>query len=360
MSDINYIIFENIKITDWIKAIGVLLGVPITLVSLYKLFKKDLTHSENINKLTELVGSQEEINMSLKGQLDEMKTQTEELHKKNLFKIDENKMTEKSLKLDIQRYSDETIKKYDDLQTYVFQQLKGLEDPITHQIEEFENASKELAEKKNNGFQFTIDPALRVKNIEKINNEDLFKVFVNHNSLEKERKLELFVKLEKAVAFIQYLKENLKPDINSIYERYQTHEEDWGEAVSNIQRLFESFVTTNVAQGVFPDQDPFIKEIDNLISVWIKQDSEDCNVREIYFMRDNYVEPIRISCNRYIPDQRCDLMLPYLTQAEGAFRNIGNLKSLLKKVIDNYKKNLQDSWDSILEIIAEFKEEDYE
>lgn len=49
-----------------------------------------------------------------------------------------------------------------------------------------------------------------------------------------------------------------------------------------------------------------------------------------------------------------------IIQAEGAFRNIGNLKSLLKKVIDNYKKNLEESWGSILEIITEFKEEDYE
>jgi len=356
MEEINYIIYENIKITDWIKTGAVLLGIPLTIISLYKLFKKDQTHSENIGKLSDLITSQNDINTSLNGQLDELKNHTKELHDKNLFKIDENKMTEKSLKIKIQRYSDETIKKYDELKTYVFQQLKSLKEPIEHQIEEFGKASTSLAEKKNNGFQFTIDPSLRVKNIENLDNEDLFRVFVRHNSQEHEKKIEMYVKLEKAMSFIQYMKENLKTDISSVYTRYQTNEDEWGNAVRSIQTHFESFVNSNIAQNIPANKDGFVKDIDDIFSKWVNQESATLNIRDIYFMRDNYVEPIRIVCNRYTPDQRCEILLPHIVNAEGAYRNIDHLKGMLKDVFDNYSKNLSNSWDSIEEIIEEFTE----
>ena len=91
------------------------LEFQFALISLIKLFRKDSKHDEKITELQSLVTSQNDINTSLMGQLDQLTSQTEILHRRNLFQIDHNNMTEKSLKLDLKKYEDETVVKFDDL-----------------------------------------------------------------------------------------------------------------------------------------------------------------------------------------------------------------------------------------------------
>jgi len=123
MEETNWIILEGIKITDWIKSIGVLLGIPTAIWGVIKLFKKDSKHEQRINKLSDLVESQNGINESLQGQLKELKEHTEELHKRNLFQIDSNKMQKKDLNLKIKRYDDERNLKYLEIKQYVTEQF---------------------------------------------------------------------------------------------------------------------------------------------------------------------------------------------------------------------------------------------
>jgi len=350
---LQYIIWNDIKITDWIKALGVLLGVPITLISLFKLFRKDSKHDEKITELQSLVTSQNDINTSLKGQLDQLTSQTEILHKRNLFQIDHNIMTEKSLKLDLKKYEDETIVKFDDLSEYVIEILKGLEGPINNQIDGFKNASIELSKKENVGFEIMIDPSLRISNITNIKNQDLFKVFVQENNQEREEKIESFLKLEKAVALIEYVKTELRNDVNMVFSLYQTHESQWGEAASLVQRHIESFTSKNIAGNISPAQDPFVGELNEIFGTWFEPSKkgengeEGKNVRDMYYMRDNYIEKIRILCNKYTTDPRTDILLPLCTQAEGAFQNVNCLRTKLKGIVDNYNVQLTKSLKNI-------------
>jgi hypothetical protein len=319
---------------------------------LISLFKKDKKHDENINELKNLVSSQEEINNSLKGQMEELKSQTEILHNRNLFQIDENKMNEKRLKLDIQRYSDETVIKFEELRAYVIEQLNGLEIPIIHQLKSFKEASEKLALKENNGFEFTIDPSLKVNNLQSIDNRDLFKAFMTGVHADRPSKIESYLKLEKGVAFIQYMKEELKNDITSIYERYQTYEDQWGQNVQKIQAHLEHFVSQNMQEKIEPQHDPFVEGLDNIASNWYSMQKDNLNIRDTYFMRNNYVEPIRILCNKFTTDNRTDLLLPLIVNSEGAYMNIDNLRNSMKKVIDNYYKNLEKSWERIQESLT--------
>ena len=63
---------QTSSITDWISAIGVLLGVPITIVSLYKLFMKDKEQERKLNSLEKMAIEQNNIVLQLKSQADQM------------------------------------------------------------------------------------------------------------------------------------------------------------------------------------------------------------------------------------------------------------------------------------------------
>jgi len=173
--------------------------------------------------------------------------------------------------------------------------LKGLEGPITNQIDGFKKASIELSKKENVGFEIMIDPSLRIS-ITNIENQDFFKVFVQENNQEREEKIESFLKLEKAVAIIEYVKTELRNDANMVFSLYQTHESQWVEAASLVQRHIESFKIKNIAGDISPVQDPFVGALDEIFGTWFES-SKKCengeeakNVRDMYYMRDNYIE----------------------------------------------------------------------
>lgn len=346
-----YIVWEGIKITDWIKAIGVILGVPVTVWGIFQLFKKDKKHESKIRSLENLVKSQDEINISLKGQLSELTNQTDILHKRNLFQIDENKMTERSLKLELKKYEDETVVKFEDLQEYVLELLKGLKGPIDNQIAGFDTASKELAKNENVGFDIMIDPSLRITNLQNIKNQDLFKVFVQENKQKREEKIDSFLKLEKAVALIEYVKQELRNDVNMVFSMYQSHESQWGEAVQMIKTHLDTFTSSNISNGIPASDDPFVSELNEIFGRWYDQINSGINIRDTYFMRDNFVEPIRIACNHHTTDHRTKILLPLCTIAESAYSNIDYLRKKLKSIIDNYQVQLEKSKTNIMKSI---------
>lgn len=51
------IIYSDIPITDWIQAIGMILGFPAALWGIFKLFKKDIERQNEIDSLTSLAQS---------------------------------------------------------------------------------------------------------------------------------------------------------------------------------------------------------------------------------------------------------------------------------------------------------------
>ncbi|WPQ63054.1 hypothetical protein SIO70_32320 [Chitinophaga sancti] len=48
-------LWEGIKITDWISAMGVIIGVPVAIVSIFKLFQKNKEHEQQIASFTSMV-----------------------------------------------------------------------------------------------------------------------------------------------------------------------------------------------------------------------------------------------------------------------------------------------------------------
>lgn len=67
------------SITDWIQAFGILLGVPFTIYSLYKLFRKSKEKDEKLNALEDIAVSQNVLIGKMNQQIVELQNQTEAL-----------------------------------------------------------------------------------------------------------------------------------------------------------------------------------------------------------------------------------------------------------------------------------------
>ncbi len=340
------IIWEGITITDWIKAIGVLLGIPVAVWGIISLFRKDKKHGEKLNRLEMLVATQEGINQSLTEQLGELKAQTEILHNRNLYQIDHNKMTERQLDLELQKYQDESVVRFEDLREYVIEVLKGLEGPINNQVRGFDVALGALSKRVNLGFEIIVDPSLRITNLKNINNQDLYKIFVQKNALNRDQKISSFLKLEKSVALIEYVKKELRKDVTLIFKVYRKHEDEWGDKVQKIRSCYESLLIENLRDQRSADSDPFVAGLDSIFANWL-ENAEKVNIRDLYYLRVNLIEPVKMLCNRHIIDPRTKDIISLCTEAEVSFVNMDTLRNRLFDVISNYRAQLVAAWNNI-------------
>lgn len=87
------------SITDWIQAMGMLLGVPATIWGVFKLFKKNKEHEQTISALEQIVKEQNDVVKQLKEHVHYMDKQSE--HHKYLasLMLDSNKLLEKQFEL---------------------------------------------------------------------------------------------------------------------------------------------------------------------------------------------------------------------------------------------------------------------
>lgn len=90
---------QTSSITDWISAIGVLLAVPITIVSLFKLFRKNKEQERKISSLETIAKEQNSIVLQLKSQADQMIIQSGHFQYQASLMKESNRLIEKQLEL---------------------------------------------------------------------------------------------------------------------------------------------------------------------------------------------------------------------------------------------------------------------
>ena len=100
------------SITDWIQTIVVLIGIPGTLIGLYKLIKKDKDRERKISALENLATSQNKSIVIQQEQINQLTLQTGEFKYHSELMLDANKLFEKQLDLQTKKFNHEinTIK----------------------------------------------------------------------------------------------------------------------------------------------------------------------------------------------------------------------------------------------------------
>lgn len=91
-------------VTDWIQAIGVLLGVPVGIWSIISLFRKDKEKEKQLNSLNSIAFSQNEIIIKLSEQIEQLSIQSSEFQYQNSLMKDANVLLEKQIELQYDFY----------------------------------------------------------------------------------------------------------------------------------------------------------------------------------------------------------------------------------------------------------------
>lgn len=86
-------------VTDWIQAIGVLLGIPATIWGIFSLFRKDKEKEMEIDALNNMAISQNEVVIKLTEQIEQLTLQSNEFQYHSNLMLERNKILEKQFEL---------------------------------------------------------------------------------------------------------------------------------------------------------------------------------------------------------------------------------------------------------------------
>ena len=86
-------------ITDWIQAIGVLIGIPVAIWSIISLFRKDKEKEKQLESLNSIAKSQDSVVLKLAEQVEQLTIQSSQFQYQNSLMVDSNKIMEKQLEL---------------------------------------------------------------------------------------------------------------------------------------------------------------------------------------------------------------------------------------------------------------------
>ncbi len=325
--DESTIVYHGIKITELISAIGVLLGIPAAIWGIFKLFLKDKKTEKKLNALEEIVKEQNKLNTNIEKQVSELKKHTDELHTQSLYKSDENFMREEALELEIQKYKDQTEKKYVELEEYYIEMLNALDDPLKEQIEALKKYIKVIKEERVTDYEMAVSTSLQLEKIERINHSDLYKIFITRRKGDKDKKIKAFINLDKALSLIKFFKDRRLTDFATFNAKFDDFQKYWRENIGEIQRLFESNLTYNQVHNIPPEEDPFLMKFDKIVINWHKKEDDPNveNIRDPYFLLKEYVFPLRDLCSD-LPDPRSSILMPHIMRSIHAVRQIDHLK----------------------------------
>jgi len=97
--------------TDIVQAIGIFLGVPVTLVGIFQLFKKDKDKERKISSLEQLAQTQNQVVNKMQEQVEQLSIQSGQFQYQSSLMYEQNKLLEKQI----------------DLQTTIFLHEQGIE-----------------------------------------------------------------------------------------------------------------------------------------------------------------------------------------------------------------------------------------
>lgn len=86
-------------ITDWIQAIGVLIGIPVGIWSIISLFRKDKEKEKQLNSLNGIASSQNNVVLKLTEQVEQLTVQSNHFQYQNSLMIEANDIMKKQLEL---------------------------------------------------------------------------------------------------------------------------------------------------------------------------------------------------------------------------------------------------------------------
>lgn len=232
------------------------------------------------------------------------------------------------------------------LREYILIQYEELVKDLEKSVENFSEFIQEFNKTIFQNLTLRSMPFLHYKNIISVDQTDKYKVFISGKKCDETKKIKLFDGLEKKVYKIDQLHILLNEEFKYYMFKINTYNDQWGDNIQQIEQSFREFAQLNKSRGISPDEDPFLKEFDLILSNWSNAGSN----RDIQYVMDYIIKPLHNLCNLYKTDQRREIIIDNIIQCMNAYDNMKNLRKFFEDMINGISTDFK-------EFVSEFQKE---
>ena len=241
-----------------------------------------------------------------------------------------------------------------EVEKYLKTLIQLLEKPLLKQCHLLVEFSHILKDKKDLHLHLEDVTNFHVEEMKKIDEKDLFAIFIKYKNESLIRKTELFGKLKASIDYVNRNKQFIIIDVKEFGERFEKHQNDFKENILIIEDLFRSFFLQNdsTKNGVF------FLAMNTLKTEWVNSDNnKDDNYKytDRYNTMTKFIEPLQKLCEKHISEIMPNQIFRHIMLCTYAYDNIEEVKKIYRALFLNQARGLQKNLLQLNETIEEFE-----
>jgi hypothetical protein len=241
-----------------------------------------------------------------------------------------------------------------EIEKYFKTLVKLLEKPLLLQRDSLVKLSNILKDKKD--LRLNIDEVtnFHVEEMKKIDEKDLFSIFIKNKKESLLKKTELFGKLKSSIDYISRTKQFIIIDFKDFGMRFEKHQAEFKESFLIIEDLFRSLFLQNESSL---NRD-FFFAMNEIRADWtnpkvIEDNSYKHTDRHNTMKR--YIEPLKTLCERHISEKIPNEIFKYVMLCIYAYDNLQEVKHVYRQTFLTQAKGLQKNLLQLEETIKKFE-----
>lgn len=230
--------------------------------------------------------------------------------------------------------------------------IQLLQKPLLKQCNSLVKFSHILKDKKDLRLHLEDVTNFHVEEMKKIEDKDLFTIFIKNKNESLIIKTELFGKLKASIDYINRTKQFIIIDVKEFSERFEKHQNEFKENILIIEDLFRSYFLQNETTK----NSGFFLAMHNLKTVWINSGNDkNNNYTDRYNTMTKFIEPLQILCEKHVVETIPNQIFKHIMLCNYAYDNLEEVKKVYRTLFLNQARGLQKNLLQLNETIKKFE-----
>lgn len=226
-----------------------------------------------------------------------------------------------------------------------------LRKPLIKQCDALVKFSHILKNKKDLHFDFKDVSDFHVEEIKRIDDKDLFIIFIQNKNEQMLLKTELFSKIKSSIDYINRTKHSIPKDLKDFGERFEIHQKEYYLNLETIEDIFRSHYNVNE----FIESRLFFMEMSKIREEWANpKNDKDYKHTDKYISITKFVEPLQLLCEKHISEQIPKQIFKHVMLCNYAYDNMIEVKKVYREIFINQARGLQKKLFELDETIKKF------
>lgn len=224
------------------------------------------------------------------------------------------------------------------LELYFNELITLLNQHVEKQIKEIKKCISDIDNYDQNYFTLTQISGSSVDYLNKINNEDLFKIYISRRKNKYKDRVTDFMNLNEIINYFQKALPHLFQSNEKAINLYDNYRQEWNQSQNAIVDIYNDFITYNNSRGIIKGQDAFVDKLCSIFDAFFNKYGIDLMNIKLGF--EEFINPLIEFAKENSNDQRSYYLLGVLQKARHSYKEMITVRDDHKEFLTTTVQNM--------------------